>query len=733
MATNRRTVQRFITYLGITGLISVLVCVGFYQAKHESVRNYFFDLGYQVLGYSTIQIEELVSKNLLGHTSYLASSPYFQQFIDGDTTLRESILEHWLVYAGIETKQDLMEICWVDESGWQQMCIKRAKGELKVAGKNELLHDAEKPYFKTTARMTAGYRYISPVTLDKHNDELIVPFQPVQVIARPVYNSQYQNRGVLFVKVNSSPLLALASQASRHLWVADKDGYFLLGDSHVEWGSELGQPKHNMQVLFPDAWEWINQRSNLSRVEFDDGLWLSHVVRPIKGDPELFWNLIYHVPRADYAAQLAEYLKKVIIVACLICLALLPALWGLATRRRLVRTIISKEQRVAELLHETRLFQDMIDSLPYPFYMLNLETGQMLYVNDAAVTHFGAEREEILSWRIPEWDPVFTEERLAELLKNVKEHPTNNFETVHRLADGRKVPVEVNANSTYFQGQWISYGLFKDLSEIKKHEQSLIDAKEAAEAASNAKTTFLSFMSHELRTPLNAILGFSQLLECENEGFNEEQKQFLGEIIVSGHLLLSIINDILDLVKIGAGKLKIEQDDVSIDALIRDCVAMTRRMAENAKVKITVSEVVKEAPLVVADKLRLKQVLINLLHNAIKYNHEEGVVFIDVQVGSGDNLRINIVDTGIGISDAHQKNIFMSFDRLGMESSGIEGTGIGLIIAKTLTHLMNGQIGFSSIMGKGSHFWVQFPLAQGPLRRPGDQEHEEESSIAFFT
>lgn len=252
--------------------------------------------------------------------------------------------------------------------------------------------------------------------------------------------------------------------------------------------------------------------------------------------------------------------------------------------------------------------------------------------------------------------------------------------------------------------------IMRDISVSKEHEKSLQEAKEIAERANRAKTVFLTNISHELRTPLNAILGFSQLLRIDVE-LNESCKQHVIKIERSGRLLLDLVNDLIDLGRIESGKLQFNVEMIAIDPLIKDILKIFQSMAEEKGIALIYQNDLSDIATVRADSARLRQVLINLLSNAIKYNRPYGNITLTCERRT-DNIRISVIDTGIGIPFHLQQRIFNSFDRLGREGGKIEGVGIGLSICKNITEAMAGIIGFNSIDGKGSTFWIEFPANQ---------------------
>ena len=235
-------------------------------------------------------------------------------------------------------------------------------------------------------------------------------------------------------------------------------------------------------------------------------------------------------------------------------------------------------------------------------------------------------------------------------------------------------------------------------------------AKEEADAANKAKSLFLSSMSHELRTPLNAILGFGQLLQKDNDNLSSRERQdFTDEIMTAGDHLLKLIDDVLNLSHIEAKGASLNIELVDAIKICFECNEMLRAIAE--KEQLTLSAELPVSPvMVMADSTRLRQVIINLISNAIKYNHPNGMVKITAEI-SADHLKISVHDNGNGIPEGKQQDLFKPFNRLGHETSGIKGTGIGLSISKQLIESMHGRIGFSSQWQEGSVFWVELPLA----------------------
>jgi len=253
-------------------------------------------------------------------------------------------------------------------------------------------------------------------------------------------------------------------------------------------------------------------------------------------------------------------------------------------------------------------------------------------------------------------------------------------------------------------------GTNMDITDIKRAEERVLQAKEAAEKASRAKSEFLSSMSHELRTPLNAILGYAQLFEYDGN-LNEVQLDNLREIRSAGEHLLQLINDVLDLAKIESGKMTVSLEPVLVSRVVAECFTIIQPQADARGVKLYGTFNNLESTYVVADNVRLKQALINLLSNGVKYNKIGGEVELYMKQLDKQTLRIGVRDTGRGIALSRHSEVFQPFNRLNAENSKIEGSGVGLVITKQLIEMMQGKLDFSSREGEGSDFWIDLPLS----------------------
>lgn len=297
------------------------------------------------------------------------------------------------------------------------------------------------------------------------------------------------------------------------------------------------------------------------------------------------------------------------------------------------------------------------------------------------------------------------------------------IEHMHRAAKGETTTAEYHFNvdgkaiwyRTSFSPFFCPDGILMyvradsmDITSMKIAEKNILSAKEEAEKANAAKSEFLSRMSHELRTPMNAILGFGQLMELDDrEPLTQPQEMRLNEILKGGNHLLALINEVLDLSRIESNQFTLSIENVKLQEVLEETLNLILPMAQQNN--ISIENKLQGDNFVLADRTKLKQVLLNLLSNAIKYNSDNGSVALDSYATPKGKVRISVKDTGTGLSLQQQKSIFEPFNRLDVDQTEIEGTGIGLTITQRLVEHMNGSIEVESKEGQGSTFILQFP------------------------
>lgn len=293
---------------------------------------------------------------------------------------------------------------------------------------------------------------------------------------------------------------------------------------------------------------------------------------------------------------------------------------------------------------------------------------------------------------------------------------------------GRHFPIEIAISAgARVDGRTTFIAFLRDISERRQAEETVANALAEAQAASEAKTEYLSRMSHELRTPLTAIIGFAGLLEMEHP--RPEQVVGIETILKAGDHLLAMIDELLEISRIESGRETLSLEPVRLDDVIAECVDLVALTAESRGLSLhrDARDITSES--VIADRQRLKQVVLNLLSNAIKYNRANGTVRVSAQSAAGNRLRLSVSDTGRGLSPDLVARLFQPFDRLGAERTEVQGTGLGLALCKRLVEAMAGSIGMETVAGEGSTFWVELPRA-APTEMVADGEPAAVSAAA---
>lgn len=415
---------------------------------------------------------------------------------------------------------------------------------------------------------------------------------------------------------------------------------------------------------------------------------------------------------------------------------------------RLLNTELA--ERSKQLEESEMRFRSLVQTVPDIIYKID-EEGRIIFVNQG-INKLGYEPEDLIGKHFscliaPEQiDKISRDKILPKLIGkteiNHDSHPKlfDERRSGKRLTAGLEIRVklknseqcaqgsikplnedfrdmEVNSAGMYqltvdgdqevFIG---TVGVIRDITERKYTEQVLEIAKQKADAANQAKSEFLSQMSHELRTPLNAILGFSQLLITDDiNPLESDQNEALKEIHKAGGHLLDLINEILDLAKIESGKLTLNMEPCNPKQILLESYKIGSVLAKSNDIEFNYQCTIGDTVRINIDMMRLKQILLNLVSNAIKYNRRQGNVNLSCNQKSEQCLRIIITDTGYGLSDDELTKVFQPFYRTS-RTKGIDGTGIGLTITKQLVEMMDGKLGVKSELGKGTEFWVDLPV-----------------------
>jgi PAS domain S-box-containing protein len=395
------------------------------------------------------------------------------------------------------------------------------------------------------------------------------------------------------------------------------------------------------------------------------------------------------------------------------------------------RKLIEREAQALDKAHEENRFRRLLEAAPDAILEVDAR-GQIVLLNQVAETMFGYSREELLGLNVESLVPeamrgIYNRHRVSYAAAPQTRSIGTGLDLKVQRKNGSLFPVEIRLSPNWNNGVLRVIALVRDISERKEsqdrlravHErhaaqmfaanQQLESRNEEVEKANRLKSEFLASMSHELRTPLHTIIGFSELLTEELEGpLNAKQKRFLGHVLQDSRHLLQLINEILDISKIEAGRLELQSEAFDFAACVGEVLAGIQPQAVDKSIRVENRNTF--ADLLYADRLRIKEILYNLLGNAIKFTSDGGLVWVEAIAHDGI-LQVTVGDNGIGIPPEEQTAIFEKFYQVGSSTSGVrEGTGLGLPITKKLVELHGGKIWVESQPGEGSRFNLILPL-----------------------
>ena len=408
----------------------------------------------------------------------------------------------------------------------------------------------------------------------------------------------------------------------------------------------------------------------------------------------------------------------------------------LQTVADLLSTVILRRRNEEELRIVEARYHRIVANTPGMVFQFTIRPDRstaMLFVSEECRMIYGMEPQAFYDRPDLFWEMVHPDDRPG-LIKAGQFAQTHlspfAWEGRVLLASGDLLDVSIRARPERLaNGDTIWDGVVVDVSALKRAQAAMQAAKEEAERANNAKSEFLSRMSHELRTPLNAILGFGQLLEMDH--LTSTQKSSVAQILRGGRHLLDLINEVLDIARIESGSVEFKLEPVPVSELVSATLLLVGPLAKARGIRFDPLLPAACRLEMLADRGRLTQVLLNLLSNAIKYNRDHGRVSLHCEEREGGRVRLSVTDTGLGLTSEEVARLFTPFERLGATRLGVEGTGIGLAISRSLAEAMGGSLGVDTEPGRGCTFFVDLPAA--PVLQASEQspvERVPESPVA---
>ena len=710
--------------------LSVLVLVGFYfyveseiernLTRIKSEESLYVGLG---AGAMTGRIES-ISRDL----AFLASHSAMRSAVNSPTSQNLAHLaEDFSNFS--HSKRIYDQVRWLDATGMEMVRVDYVNGKPKIIPDDKLQNKGKRYFFTDTFKLRPGDIFISPLDLNIEQDKIELPHKPMIRFATPVSDDQGNKRGILILNYFGREMLDAFATATRgaadHIMVINGEGYWLKSPRpEDEWGFMFNRPDLSLATRYPEAWEQI-RRTDTGQTHLNGSLWTWQTVYPLlagqhssTGAAEAFtpsraqieteqyvWKSVAWFPAEGFDSIAQSVWAALTPIALLILCTLGLGSWLVATRTAALRLSETKFHTIADFSENWETWID--------------QHGHYLYCSPSCkqITGHPAEafiaRPELLL-EIAHPDDVWMLQAHLHGHPNTTESEKLTFRIV--LPNGQVRHMEhacrpVTGNSGEYLGRRASN---RDITARREMERQLQEARSLAEAANQAKSSFLANMSHEIRTPLNAIVGLTHLVL--GAGQPPEQAERLKKIESAGHHLLSIINDILDISKIEAGRIELEHEDFHLSAILDNIQSLIGEQARSKGLRIEIDP--DSVPVWLrGDATRLRQALLNYAGNAVKFTERGTIVLRAILLeDKGDTLlvRFEVQDTGIGISPEVLPGLFRSFEQADASTTRkFGGTGLGLAITRRLAELMGGESGASSTPGEGSLFWLTARLERG--------------------
>lgn len=692
---------------------------------------------------------------IISDLMFLSKQHDLLEAIEGLSGERELMLEDYITLTRSKGIYD--QIRFIDISGNEIMRVNYNDGKPYIIPDKELQSKSERYYFKEIIQVNAGEVYISVFDLNVENGKIERPYKPVIRFGTPVFDDAGEKRGVLilnYLGLNLIDSLGLVSANTvRNSILLNSDGFWLSGiEPEDEWGFMIDErSERKFSNTFPDAWKNISS-SELGQFYDETGMFTYATIYPrLAGEKfsgsiySLFahspmlsskpydyaysWKIVSYIPPHILDASLAGLRRSYFLVYTLLLVLAGTVSWffSLASVRRTqaedeLKDSEEKFRSIAELAEDAIILSDI--------------NGDIISWNNGARKMFGYNMEEVrnrsLTMIIPRRYRGNVLKRINQLKNtDMANIPESNFEYYCLRKEGREFPVELSISGWNTRKGRFYSGIIRDITKRKQVEDELLGARDRAEAANRAKSNFLDNMSHEIRTPMNAILGYAQIL-LRDKKLNSYQLESVERIEISGKHLLVLINDILDLSKIEAGHMDLKLADFDLNDTIKSVSTMFRFRCEQKKLVWQVLHPWEGRNHVHGDEGKLRQVLINLLGNAVKFTTSGGILLgisrdKPDEDGKGKYL-FEVIDTGVGIDADMTGKIFDPFSQ-GEEGFSKGGTGLGLAICRKHVELMGGKIGLESSVGKGSRFFFRILLPPAFLKSPLSKDINEKREV----
>lgn len=705
---------------------------------------------------------------VINDVQFLSKVPPIQGIIraqanQGIDPLDGSSLEIWYsrlaqIFEGLLNEKEMyLQVRYIGlkDAGRELVRAERNMGNVWVVEAKNLQSKGNRPYVTETVKLSPNEIYLSPINLNREHGNIEIPYTPVIRVAVPIHTSEKKPFGVVVINVDFQSSVKSIVKDDPTLRIVNSGGDFLHHPRpELTFGFDLGR-RHTIQARYPEMallFEPGNTQTDFSDVyPLEGGDALVIFVRKTFEWTDKQYNLgLVRVQKvSDFDLEFSTGIKDILFLLFLLVFVSLfighyysrrlteplreinRAMEDFAERQEVPDIVVHCEDEIGALgdslkemmetirmrnkaLEESEARSKAVINMAVAGIIILDETGKIELFNPAAEKMFGHSSDEVLGisigFLIPglrgmghDSEPGY----FKTLLDSRIEKEELGFAGLRK--GGGLFPLELGISEFWMDGQLKYVGLVTDVTERKKAQNEINRAREQAETASFAKSTFLANMSHEIRTPMNAILGYAQLL-LMNSNLTGENAEAVKTIQRSGTHLLSLINNILDISKIESGRMEVKAEEFDLGQLVHDIRKMFEERCRNQGIALSMPEIGEGEYWVRGDVGKLRQVLINLVGNAVKFT-KEGSVSLALEKRSNHQFYFAVEDTGCGIPADKLEAIFEPFKQVS-GASNLGGTGLGLSIAKKQVGVMGGKLKVQSELRRGSVFYFSVPLLQ---------------------
>lgn len=722
-------VRFFSTFLVMCLLVFLISWPFLQQLQNKELSNFILDHGkslasaqtqFEKTYYESIADIKLISRNRTLLHALRDSAPRAEAEAN-------EYLAHFL-----RAYDHYYHIRLVDMQGNERLRVNYTHGRAQVVEPPGLQNKSDRDYFRAGAKLTANQVYVSALDFNQEQGKVELPVKPVIRFVKGIYDENGEQQGMVIANYSADKMLNRIALPDKHdirsIQLVNTEGFTVISSDTEELNKSIGfNASASLKQRNPELWNSF-KAGNPGQLQSGDTLYIFKRIEMTRENQPLenvisnehYFYLLIEIPVAHINEAHAKVAKK-------FHEWLLISLPGLAIMAWLV-------VRVLWLNASKKDLQQLVEQSPDGILITD-QQGLISQVNSELELIFGYRRGELIGKSVEMLVPGHMQESHIQLRSNfsfgeAKSLPMSKNRILQGIKkDGSSVPISINLGKLHSSSNQIIMATVRDMTEFVQAQQD----KEIAEVKNKVKSEFLASMSHEIRTPMNAIIGMTHL--ALQTKLDSKQKKYLESVDRSAKSLLRIINEILDLSKIEAGKVELEQTVFSIHELLDTLNNISSQAAIEKNIRV-VMHLGKDLPdCFKGDPLRLSQVMINLLSNAIKFSHENGEVHFTLSATSSPDspdkqiLKCKVQDFGIGISEEQQRKLFRSYHQADSSTTReYGGTGLGLVISRKIVEMMLGKIWVNSSPGKGSVFQF-FVLLEAAETAEGSNQADQTHSI----